>query len=79
LISKQQALEYNTKESLLMRYIDSQLLLYCGRILEFSVEAHSQELLDKLMPLYQENGWEIKQINRKKTSWSSKHRYWRVK
>ncbi len=79
MISKQQALDYNTKESLLMRYIDSKILLYRGRILEFSVEGHSQELLDKLMPLYQENGWDIKQINRKKTGGHSKHRYWRVK
>lgn len=84
MISKQQALDYNTQEAEMLRYIDSELLKYRGQIIEFSVERYPQELLDKWITVYQAAGWEIKQKNRRnnhgwRESYGELKRHWRVK
>lgn len=83
MISKQQALDYNTQEAEMLRYIDAQLLGFNGNVIEFSVERFPQELLDKWITVYQAAGWEIKQKNREnKNGWrdyGGMQRHWRVK
>jgi hypothetical protein len=79
MISKQEVIAYNTQESAMLRYIDSELLKYSGKVFEFSVEQYPQDLLDKWITVYQRAGWEITQINRMNRSGYGKRRFWRVK
>lgn len=81
MISKEEVLAYNAREAQMIRYIDSELLKYTDKIIEFSVDYYPQDLLDKAILVYRTLGWDIKQKNRRSNGYregTGTKRVWRV-